>query len=226
MYTISLANPKGGSGKTTSALILADMIKELGGNVCCIDIDPNKNLKNWELKREGLKGVSEIPIFEHRDADTLGDFVEQLSAEYDYCIVDLEGTKDIIVAYAIMDSDLVLVPMKPNAMESRLAGEMLKLIATASRNSKRDIPHKFLLTRTSSAIITRDQRAIMDQIRESKLPAIETELSERAAFQRLFAKGERLREITQDDPKNKAYVNAMQFAQEVLNEFKQNEQAA
>ena len=43
MYVITFANPKGGSGKTTSAMLLAEQIALSGGRVAILDLDPNAN---------------------------------------------------------------------------------------------------------------------------------------------------------------------------------------
>ena len=44
MYVITFANPKGGSGKTTSAMLLAEQIALSGGRVAILDLDPNANI--------------------------------------------------------------------------------------------------------------------------------------------------------------------------------------
>jgi len=48
MPVISFANPKGGTGKSTSALILALELAHRGGKVALIDCDPNQAEK-WRL---------------------------------------------------------------------------------------------------------------------------------------------------------------------------------
>ena len=47
MYVITFANPKGGSGKTTSAMLLAEQIAISGGRVSILDLDPNANILAW-----------------------------------------------------------------------------------------------------------------------------------------------------------------------------------
>jgi diguanylate cyclase (GGDEF)-like protein len=52
MYVITFANPKGGSGKTTSAMLLAEQIALSGGSVAIIDLDPNANILIWSESRK------------------------------------------------------------------------------------------------------------------------------------------------------------------------------
>ena len=47
MPVISFANPKGGAGKTTTALILATQLSENGATVSIIDADPERWISQW-----------------------------------------------------------------------------------------------------------------------------------------------------------------------------------
>ncbi|WP_084212684.1 ParA family protein [Thalassobacter sp. 16PALIMAR09] len=49
MKVLTFANPKGGSGKTTSAMLLAEQIAISGGRVAILDLDPNANIFAWAL---------------------------------------------------------------------------------------------------------------------------------------------------------------------------------
>jgi chromosome partitioning protein len=48
MPTIVFVSPKGGAGKTTSALILASQIAR-GTTVTIVDADPNHPIKTWAM---------------------------------------------------------------------------------------------------------------------------------------------------------------------------------
>jgi chromosome partitioning protein len=47
MPTIVFASPKGGVGKSTSAVLLSTVLAERGGSVTMIDADPNKPISQW-----------------------------------------------------------------------------------------------------------------------------------------------------------------------------------
>jgi DNA polymerase III delta prime subunit len=47
MPTISFANPKGGAGKTTSALLLASELASKGAQIAIIDADPERWISQW-----------------------------------------------------------------------------------------------------------------------------------------------------------------------------------
>ena len=47
MPVIAFANPKGGAGKTTSALLLATELANKGAAVTVIDADPERWISQW-----------------------------------------------------------------------------------------------------------------------------------------------------------------------------------
>ena len=47
MPTIVFASPKGGAGKSTSAVVLATELAGRGATVAIIDADPNKPVSRW-----------------------------------------------------------------------------------------------------------------------------------------------------------------------------------
>jgi chromosome partitioning protein len=47
MPTIVFASPKGGAGKSTSAVVLATELAGQGATVAIIDADPNKPVSRW-----------------------------------------------------------------------------------------------------------------------------------------------------------------------------------
>jgi chromosome partitioning protein len=68
MPVIVFANPKGGAGKSTSAVILATQLALKGATVTAIDADPNRPVSQW-ARRPGcpenltvLADVSESTI--------------------------------------------------------------------------------------------------------------------------------------------------------------------
>ncbi|MFD2580822.1 ParA family protein [Novosphingobium colocasiae] len=51
MPAISVANPKGGAGKTTLTFVLACELARSGASVAVIDADPNAIIAGWARKR-------------------------------------------------------------------------------------------------------------------------------------------------------------------------------
>ena len=105
MPVIVFANPKGGAGKTTCALILATELAESGATVAVIDADPERWISAWGSLPGRPEGVS---IINDVTEDTVIDRVEEASRHNQFVVVDCEGTASLMVANAVGMADLVL----------------------------------------------------------------------------------------------------------------------
>ena len=73
MPVIAFANPKGGAGKTTSALLLATELANKGAAVTVIDADPERWISQWGKlpgKPDNITIVSDVA------EDTVVDAIE------------------------------------------------------------------------------------------------------------------------------------------------------
>ena len=152
MPVISFANPKGGVGKSTSALILATQLSENRASVTIIDADPERWISQWGDLPERPKTIS---ILYAITEDSIVDQIEEASRTSQFVIVDLEGTASLMVANAIGMSDLALIPTQGSSMDARGGAKIIRLINNQARMARRSIPHCVVLTRISAALRTR-----------------------------------------------------------------------
>src|SRR5215211_7087545 len=214
MPVISIANPKGGAGKSTTALVLGTTLASKGASVTIIDCDPNQPIRAWatgpsKTSVRVLSDVTESRIIPVIDAER---------AERQFVIVDLEGTASRMVSRAIARSDLVLIPMQASAVDAAQAARAVSLVREEEQVLNRPIPFRVLFTRTSPQIPTRNEKLIMDELRASGVPLLQTHLNQRTAFQSLFTYKLTLDEM---DPAavnglEAAVANAYRLAAEVI----------
>ena len=215
MPVISFANPKGGAGKTTAALLLASELAAKGAQIAIIDADPERWISQWGQ----LPGrPANIEIISDVGEDSILDRIEAAAATAQFVIVDLEGTANLLVANAVGMSDLVVIPTQGASMDARGAAKMIKLIRNQERMARRPIRHGVLLTRTSAAVTSRALRNVRDQLGQAGIPVLSTAIVERAAYRDLFDFGGLLAGL---DPRqvgnlDKAIDNAREFAGEIL----------
>src|SRR5215210_1071704 len=152
MPTIVFASPKGGAGKSTSAVILATELALKGTAVTIIDADPNKPVSQW-ARREGCP--PNLSVIADISEKTIIDEIESAAAKTPFVIVDLEGTASMMVAYAISRADIVIIPTQPSQLDAKQAARAVALIKQQERAFKKSIPFAILYTRTSSAIRTK-----------------------------------------------------------------------
>ena len=74
MPAIVFLTPKGGAGKSTSAVLLASELANRGGAVTIIDADPNKPVSHWAKRSELPKRIS---VVSDVSEDTIIDQIEE-----------------------------------------------------------------------------------------------------------------------------------------------------
>ncbi|MFL9710342.1 nucleotide-binding protein [Methylobacillus pratensis] len=120
MSTVLIANPKGGSGKTTLATNLAGYFASRGRHVVLSDMDRQRSALQW-LERRPYK----LPLIHGQDGR--GKYTNSLSA--DWTIVDspagLRGEK---LSQAVKDADFILVPMQPSAFDMGATRDFLQVL--------------------------------------------------------------------------------------------------
>lgn len=219
MPIISFANPKGGAGKTTSALLLAGELASRGARVAIIDADPEKWISQWGKlpgKPANLTVIGDVT------EDSIVDQIETAAADAQFVIVDLEGTASLMVANAIGMSDLVIIPTQGASMDAKGAAKTIKLIRNQERMARRSILHSVLMTRTSAAVMSRALKNVREQMDKAGIDVFQTAIVERAAYRDIFDFGGVLADLSAEQVSNieKARINAREFAGEVIAKLK------
>ena len=219
MPVIAFANPKGGAGKTTSALLLASELAGRGASVAIIDADPEKWISQWGA----LPGrPANVSIVSDVTEDSIVDQIEVAAAGAQFVVIDLEGTASLMVANAIGMADLVIIPTQGSSMDAKGAAKTIRLIRNQARMARREIAHAVLLTRTSAAVASRAIRNVRDQLDQAGIPVFETSIVERAAYRDILDYGGLLGDLDRTQVSNveRAVENARAFAVEVVARLK------
>lgn len=224
MPTIVFASPKGGAGKSTSAVILASELARKGAAVVIIDADPNRPVTAWARRPgrpEMLKVVTDVT------EETVIDEIEAAAARVPFVIVDLEGTASMTVAYAISRADLVIIPSQGSQLDAAEAAKAVRLIRQQEKAFARRIPHAVLFTRTSTAIRPRTLQHIRGEFEAHGVPTLETQMHEREAYRAVFSFGGTVDTLNaaQVSGLDGAIRNARAFAAEVVTLLRQAQTA-
>lgn len=220
MPTIVFANPKGGAGKTTSALLLATELAGQGAAVAVLDADPERWISRW-AERPGCP--NQITVHGDLTEDTIVAKIDEVEREVHFVIIDLEGTASLMVAHAIGMADLVIIPTQGSSMDAQGSAKTIRLLRSQERMARRAIAHAVLLTRTSAAVTSRAMRNVQEQLEAADIPVFQVTLVERAAFRDLFDYGGSLDTLDREKVRNvdRAKENARAFAGEVLARLRQ-----
>ena len=191
MPVISLASSKGGCGKSTTALILSGAYAADGYKVRIIDADRSGRLHKW-----ASFGSKPVNITATRaDEKNLRQEVEEARRTADVVLIDVEGSANATLAFAIGYSDAVVIPANPSAPDVEDAISTVKLVRDMAGVAQREIPHALLWSRVPTAIRSREMDALETQVVEGGIPVL-GRVHERTAYKSLFSYATTLEQLS------------------------------
>ena len=189
---ITVAQQKGGTGKTTLAANLAAAFAP-SHRVALLDIDPQKSLGRWHsLRRARLEQAAAL-AFSDISGWRLPAELARLKRDHDVVLIDSPPQLDTDARVAVRAADLVLVPIQPSLPDVWAAEGTLKLAADEHRRAH--------LMFNRSPPTSKLREAIAADLADRQLPLLRSALGNRAGFAHAFAAG---LGVTEDAPRSTA----------------------
>lgn len=184
MAIISLANAKGGAGKTTAAVLLAAAYARKGKSVLLLDCDRFSSATEWCAKAGGkIDAISGVT------ASNLAEHLRRNRSRYKHVIIDLSGASDMLIALASGLSDLVLVPVQGSVLDGRGAVHVFDIMEMVMQNTRCRVRRAVLLSRVNPLVKTRSLRKVSAMLEEKGIAMLATPIVERSAFRDMFETG-------------------------------------
>jgi len=207
---LTVAQQKGGAGKTTLAAHLAVAFTAAGKDVALVDIDPQQSLSLWyrmRVERFGDAGagllVTQVQGWRSRNE------VQSLARAHDIVLVDSPPHAETEARIAVRSADLVIVPVQPSPMDVWATRPTLDLAA------QEKVPVLLVLSRVPPrANLTEEMAAELGQLGAT---IARSRIGNRIAFAAALAEG---RAVGETQPSGRAAAEVTALAKEILRKVK------
>lgn len=204
---ITIAQQKGGAGKTTLAAHIAVALLQKGNKVAVIDIDPQGSLTKWHQIRsesfgEGFTGIS----FKSTSGWRINSEISDLKNDFDFIIVDSPPHMEIDAKSAIRASDLLLIPMQPSPTDLWATQASIDLAINEG------IKYFLILNRVNP-----NSKLASDILKKLDNPPLSAQIGNRVAFASCMMEGKC---VTETSPSGVASQEVKMLVNEIEKIFK------
>lgn len=208
MTVIAYINSKGGVGKTTGAVNLAQAFYLSGKKTLLIDHDPRQGTASrWksEAEKNGYDCVSVVKV-----ESSLSSVLKDFKCVYDVIVIDGPAYLDNANTALIANSDLVVIPIQPSQLDIWAVDNALSWIEERQEITGGKPEARFLLSRCSP-----DKRVSVGEVSELRgigIPVLSGRMINRVNYSRTLREGSTVFSLPETD---KARLEVAAIHQEI-----------
>lgn len=201
---ITVAQHKGGAGKTTLSVQLAVSLHASGASVALIDVDPQGSSTQWHATRQARLGPENKIYSAAMQGWKLMREMPALVQKFDFVIIDSPPHADSEASIAVRMGDLVLIPIQPSPLDIWASGPTLQLVLQEKK------PLMLVLNRVPPR--ARLNEIIMDRLDKMNIQVARQTLGNRVAFASSIIQG---LGVVESEPSSMAADEIRKLAKEI-----------
>mgnify|MGYP002754158123 FL=1 len=174
MPMIAITNLKGGTGKTTSSILLAEALYRLGQKVIVFDADPQASASIWAADAQEGAGPLHFDVVPANVQSIKAGVADRDTV----VIVDCPPGMPTVIEAAINAADVILIPVSPSGIE---VSRMWDTIEVAQAKGK-----DFGGLLTSVMLNTKTLNEILNALNDEDIPVYKTRIPQRQDIKRLW----------------------------------------
>jgi chromosome partitioning protein len=215
----AVATPKGGSGKTTVAILLAGEFAKHGYSTAIVDADPQGSSYQWHASSVA-RGLSPqgVDLVRAPDEAALVAALDRLQG-YDVVVIDTPGYYGEVLIQSALRADLVVLPCKVHTFDaSQVVRTIRNLEQHAAASNLPMSPHRVLFNEYDSLDRnTRPLREVVAYLDAEGVRVCSNTLYRRVTYRTMTSGYGTLYQMNdKDESIRKARYNADQVVRELL----------
>ncbi len=210
MVKISVANIKGGVGKTTVSVNLAATFSAAGNSTMLVDTDPQQS----SVKFSGFRVNNGEDVSQFDSCSLVESNISSIkNFKHDLLIFDIGGFSSTTLRRCLLYSDLVIIPIRPSAFDVLSTQETINVIQEAQIQNQ-GLKCQFLLNMVKAGAKINNE--IESFFSEVDIPFFKAQLHDRVAYSYSIPSGKSVIEWEDE----KAKTEFLAFHKEVVDVLK------
>lgn len=220
---ITIANSKGGSGKSTITINLATKLALEGKDVLVIDTDEQKSLDKFSNIRNDCD-IQQIFTCVSKSGNALTDTIKQMITKFDFILIDTKATINPEQKKSMLLSDYVIVPTTTSQIDLSELLNMFNYVGDV-KDLNEDLKTFIILNRINpNPFLSNEPKELKEFIESYKeennikdIEIIDSIIYDRIDYKRSISKGLGVCEL---DSNNSCNIEFSKFYDELKNKVK------